>query len=182
MIDEATSREMRIDGYAAAMLDIARAEGDPDGLSDELIRVAAAFGQSEELRATLRDTLIPFERKQGVVDDLLGGRVSRVTISLVNLLIGAGRIAEFGAIAERMATMAAEAEEYTIAEVRTAFELDEVTLARLTEKLAAATGRRIKPRVIVDPTLLGGVVAKVGDTVFDGSVRSRFQDLREAWG
>ena len=124
MIDEATSRELRIDGYAAAMLDIARAEGDPDGLSDELIRVAAAFGQSEELRATLRDPLIPFERKQGVVDDLLGGRASRVTVSLVNLLVGAGRIGDFGAIAERMATLAAEAEEYTIAEVRTAVELD----------------------------------------------------------
>ena len=182
MIDEATSRESRIDGYAAAMLDIARAEGDPDGLSDELIRVAAAFGQSDELRTTLRDPLIPFERKQAVVDDLLGGRASRVTISLVNLLIGAGRIGEFGAIAERMATLAAESEEYTIAEVRTAVELDGPTLARLTEKLAAVTGRRIKPRVVVDPTLLGGVVAKVGDTVFDGSVRSRFQDLREAWG
>ena len=182
MIDDVTSRELRIDGYAAAMLDIARAEGDPDGLSDELIRVAAAFGQSEELRATLRDPHIPFERKQAVVDDLLGGRASRVTVSLVNLLIGAGRIADFGAIAERMAILAAESEEYTIAEVRTAVALDEPTIARLTEKLAAATGLRIKPRVVVDPTLLGGIVAKVGDTVFDGSVRSRFQDLREAWG
>jgi F-type H+-transporting ATPase subunit delta len=182
MIDEATSRKMRIEGYAAAMLDVARAEGDPDGLSDELIRVAGAFGQSEELRSVLRDPLIPFERKQGVVDDLLGGRASQVTISLVNLLVGAGRIGDFSAIAQRMASLAAETEEYTIAEVRTAFELDEATLARLTEKLAAATGRRIKPRVVVDPTLLGGVVAKVGDTVFDGSVRSRIQDLREAWG
>jgi F-type H+-transporting ATPase subunit delta len=47
--------------------------------------------------------------------------------------------------------------------------------------LAAATGKRIKANVIVDPGVIGGVVAKVGDTVFDGSVRSRLQELREAW-
>ena len=68
-----------------------------------------------------------------------------------------------------------------MAEVRSAIELDAATISRLEAKLAAATGKRIKANVIVDTSVVGGLVAKVGDTVFDGSVRSRLQELREAW-
>jgi F-type H+-transporting ATPase subunit delta len=182
MLDEAASHAQRIDGYAAAMLDVARAEGDADGLSDELFRVARAFGQSEELRAALSDQTIPFERKQGILSDLIGGRASTVAMSLITMLVGAGRIRDLGDIVDRMGTLAAASEDYEVAEVRSAVELDDATVARLTEKLETATGKRVRARVIVDPSVIGGVVARVGDTVFDGSVRSRLQDLREAWG
>jgi len=53
---------------------------------------------------------------------------------------------------------------------------------RLTAKLAEMTGRRVRVSVTVDPSLIGGIVAKVGDTVFDGSVLSRLKELREVWG
>ena len=178
MVDDAA----RIDGYAGALLDVASAEGDREGITDELQRIAAAFRQSEDLRVTLSDPLVPFERKQGVISDLIGSRASGVTVSLVNLLVGAGRIRDLEAIAARMGELSAEAEEATVAEVRTAIEIDDATIARLTDKLSAATGKRVKTRVIVDPNVVGGVVAKVGDTVFDGSVASRLQELREAWG
>ena len=81
-----------------------------------------------------------------------------------------------------MTEMAAAAEDEVVAEVRSAVPLDDATLARLTAKLAATTGRAISVRTIVDPDVIGGVVTKVGDTVYDGSVRSRLQELREAWG
>lgn len=171
-----------IDGYAAALLEVARAEGRPDVLSAEVAAVAHQFGTSDELRTTLSDPQVPFERKQGVVSDLLGKRASAVTIALVNMLIGSGRIGDFETIAERMMALAAEAEDEVVAEITSAVDLDDATVARITDKLAEATGRRLRPQLVVDPTLLGGVVAKVGDTVFDGSVRSRLQDLREAWG
>jgi len=181
-VTEAPSRSDRINGYASALLAVAGAEADAARISDELSSVARAFATSDELRTTLGDSQIPFERKQAVVEELIGSQSAPVTTSLVHLLVSIGRIEEFLEITAAMKDLAAASESYTSAEVRSAVPLDDETVARLTAKLSRATGRRVRAEVIVDPDLLGGVVARVGDTVFDGSVRTRLQDLREVWG
>lgn len=180
-MDDVTQAQV-IDGYAKALLAIASAEGDSDGIADELHRISRAFSRSNELRETLTDARIPMDRKLGVVSDLLGSRASTTTVSMVDMLVSTGRIREFGAIAARMAELAAAADEQVVAEVTSAIELDQATVARLADKLAAATGKPVVVRTIVDPAVMGGIVARVGDTIFDGSVRSRLRDLREAWG
>ena len=63
----------RIDGYAAAVLDIARAEGDSDGVTGELAQIARAFETSDDLLDTLRDPRLSLDRKKGVIDDIIGG-------------------------------------------------------------------------------------------------------------
>jgi F-type H+-transporting ATPase subunit delta len=177
-----TTHAQTIGGYAAALLAVARAEGDVEGISDELFRVARAFSDSDELRETLSDPRVPIERKLGIVSDLLGSRASDTTVSLVEMLVSTGRIREFGEITMEMTELAAAAEGEVVAEVRSAIPLDDSTIARLTEELASVTGKPVSVRTIVDPDVIGGIVARVGDTVFDGSVRSRLQELREAWG
>ncbi len=181
-MDELTTTTQVIDGYAAALLDVAAAEGARDAITSELAAIARAFDGSEELRSSLSDPRIPIERKQSAVSDILEGRASKVSISLINLLVGVGRTGDFVAIANRMSELAAEREQVTLAEVRSAIDLDEATVARLEAKLAEATGKRVKANVVVDPSVVGGIVTKIGDTVFDGSVKSRLQELREAWG
>lgn len=170
-----------IDGYARAFLDVVNAEGNADRLSDELAQVATAFGESEELQGALRDQLVPFDRKRSIVSDLIGKRASRVTVSLVNMLIGVDRLKDFDAITTRMLQLAAEAEGHVVAEVRSAIELDDATQDRLAAKLQEVTGKAVKLNVVVDPSVVGGLVAQVEDTLFDGSVRSRLLELREAW-
>jgi len=176
------SEAARIDGYATAVLAVAGAEGDQSGLSDQLFQVARAIEGSEELRDALTNPQIPLERKKGVVDDVLSGRADGVVVSVVNMLVANGRIGEIGAIARRALELAAATQQAVVAEVRTAVELDAATVERLTAKLTAVTGKKVEPNVIVDPKLVGGIVAKVGDTVFDGSVANRLQELRETWG
>lgn len=170
-----------LDGYAAGLLAIAAAEGDADALAAELFAIGRAIDSSEELREAVTDIRVPGERKQNLLADVLQGRASRTAIILVNMLVSAGRARDITEIGRLMIGKAAESKAMTVAEVRSAIELDPATVARLEEKLAAATGRRIKANVIVDPNVVGGLVVKVGDTVFDGSVRSRLQELREAW-
>ncbi len=170
-----------IDGYARALFDVIGAEGDADRLSDELFRVAKAFAESEELQGTLSDRVLPFERKQAIVSDLIGKRASSVTVSLVNMLIGVGRVKDFPAISKRMMELAAEAEGEVVADVTSAIELDAGTQERLAAKLEQVTGKKVKLHVIVDPSVVGGLVAQVEDTLFDGSVRNRLLELREAW-
>jgi F-type H+-transporting ATPase subunit delta len=160
---------------------VAKAEGDVDGFADQIYRVASAVDASDPLRDALTDARIPVDRKQGIIDELLGARASGVVVSAVNFLVAAGRAGLMRDIAGRVAELAASGDKQAFAEVRSAIELDEATVARLEEKLSAATGKQVKAKVVVDPALVGGLVAKVGDTVFDGSVKSRLQELREAW-
>lgn len=176
-----TTRTGVLEGYAAGLLAIAGAEGTADSLANELFAIGRAIDGSDELRETITDIRVPVDRKQTLLADVLDGRASSVAIALVNMLVGAGKGRDITEVGRLMIEKAAQSQELTVAEVRSAIDLDEATIARLEETLAAATGKRIKANVIVDPNVVGGLVAKVGDTVFDGSVRSRLQELREAW-
>ena len=99
--------EDRIDGYAAAILEVARAEGALDRVGDELFRIARTFESSGPLREALTDPRIPVERKKGVIDDLLGAKASPLTVNLIGFVVGAGRAADLPAIADRVAGRAA---------------------------------------------------------------------------
>lgn len=174
--------DARIAGYATAILEIARAEGDTDRIADELFRIAKAFDSSEPLRQAMTDSRIPVDRKHGIIDELLGSRASSTAVQLVNFIVGQGMARQLGAIADTVTKQAAAARRKTVAEIRSAAPLDDDTVARLAARLSEVTGKDIEPKVVVDPQLVGGIVAKVGDQIFDGSVKSRLEDLREAWG
>lgn len=169
----------RIDGYAAAILELAKAEGELERIGDELFRIARAFESSNELRAALTDPRLPVDRKKAVIDDLLGDKTSPLATNLVNFVVGLGRGGDLPAIADRLAERAAAGRSKVIAEVRSAGELDEKTIARLAVSLSKATGRDVEVKTVVDPSVIGGVVARVGDVVIDGTVSHRLEEIRE---
>jgi len=169
----------RIEGYAAAVFDVASAEGVLDRVEREFFALGKAVESQPELREALTDPRIPADRKQSILDDLLGGRASDVTVALVEFIVRAGRGRDLPAIADALAARAAASRDREVAEVRTAVPLDDETVARLSEALGRATGKQVEVRVVVDPSVVGGVVARVGDTVIDGSVRRRLESLRE---
>lgn len=172
----------RIDGYANALFEVARVEGSLDAVENELFQIARALETNDELRTTLTDEMIPVERRQGVIEDLLNGRASPVTVSLVSFIVGAGRGRQLPAIVDRLVARAAEAKNKVVAEVRTAVPLTDDQRSRLADALGKATGKSVEVKSIVDPSVLGGVVAEIGDTVIDGSIRNRLEQLREAIG
>jgi len=172
----------RIDGYANALFEVASVEGSLDSVEDELFQLARALESNDELRNTLTDEAIPAERRQGVVEDLLGNRASPVTVSLVSFVVGSGRARQLPAIVDRLVARAAQAKSKVVAEVRTAVPLSDDQRNRLADALGKATGKSVEVKAIVDRSVLGGVVAQIGDTVIDGSVRTRLEQLREAIG
>jgi F-type H+-transporting ATPase subunit delta len=171
----------RVDAYATAMLTVAQAEGVVERVEDELFKVARTVEGSDPLRSTLTDPAIPVERRAGVVDELLGKRAHPLTTAITSFIVGAGRAHDLPAIVDAFVARAAEARAEAVAEVRTAYPLDADQQARLADALGRATGKRVSVKVIIDPTVLGGIVARVGDTVIDGSVRSRLEQLRETF-
>ena len=173
--------DARVSAYADAAYGIARAEGNITEVEDELFRLGRIVETNEELRTTLTDEHLPVERRAQIVEDLLDGRASRTTVSFVSMLVTAGRITDLPAVADELVRRSAEAKGQTVAEVRSAVPLTDDQIAQLATALKARTNVDVTIRNIVDPTVLGGVVTQIGDSVIDGSVRTRLNQLREAF-
>ncbi len=178
----ATAHSGRIDGYASALLDVARAEGDAEEFVDTFYSAAKTISANAELRDTLVDPVIPTVRKQGIIADLLEPRVPRPVVAAVEFIVAAGLAKHLDDVASRLVELVAEQEGTVVAEVTSAVSLNAEQVARLEAALSKATGKRVQAKISTDPSIMGGLVAKIGDTVFDGSVKSRLDDVREQWG
>lgn len=170
----------RISSYAGAILALAEAEGELERLESEFLVIGRALGKSEELRSVLTDPELPLERKRAVIDELIGGRASKLAVGLVQFIVGLGRASELSSIAASFVERAVESRSRALAEVRSAVPLDDSTVERLAAALGKATGTKVEVKVIVDESVIGGIVARVGDTVIDGTVARRLDSLRQA--
>ena len=167
--------------YAEAFIAVIAAEGHVNEVQDELFRFARVVEGNDELRDALSDPHLPVARRTQICEDLLGGKASDITVSLVSLVVGNGRVRELTAIVDRLLELTASSGDRHIAEVRSAVELTDDQKTRLAASLKAATGKDVDIVVIVDPSVLGGIVTQIGDTVIDGSVRHRLAQLRESF-
>ena len=166
--------------YAAAVLAIAEGEHAVEVALDELRTVARAVEASDELRTVLTDQQLPLARRLSAVDGELLAAAHPVTRTVLAMLLAAERAGELTAVVERVTELVVA--DSTFAEVRTAVELDEPRRRALTDALVRATGHDLEVRFVVDPDVVGGVRATVGDTVIDGSLLKRIADLRSRVG
>jgi F-type H+-transporting ATPase subunit delta len=173
------ARKEAVRGYAEALFSVAEAEEALETVEDELFRFARAVEREQGLRGALTDPALPAERKRAVVEDVLGSRANPHTVNLLGFLVDQGRARDLPAIVDELVALAAERRESAVAEVRTAVPLNAEHRDRLAEALGRATGKRVELKVVVDPSVVGGVVARVGDQVIDGTVRRRLELARE---
>jgi F-type H+-transporting ATPase subunit delta len=169
----------RFEVWAQSLLEIARAEGNLAEVEDELFRFARIVEGNDDLRAALANPGQPAERRAAIVDELLENRSLQTTRAIAAFIVGAGRGHELPAIVARFVELAAEGREHEVAEVRSSVPLDDAQVQRLATALSKATKKNIEVRVVVDPTVMGGIVATIGDTVIDGTVRHRLDQLKE---
>ena len=145
----------------------------------EFTAVAAAYESNDQLRNTIGDQAIPVDRRQGIVEQLLAGKGAHpLTAQLLGMVIGAGRGRDLSAIASAIGNRNASSQGRAVAEVRSAVALTEDQQRRLGEQLAKAVGTDVNVKVIVDPSVVGGLVATVGDKVIDGSVRTKLDRVK----
>ena len=169
----------RVEAYAQAFFGVARAEQQGTAVEDDLFRFARAIEANDELRGALGDRNVPAERRIAIVQELMGGAAVPVSVGLVSMVVGADRAAELPAVVDRFLELSAEERRHDVAEVRAAVPLDDGLRDRLASALSEATGKEVEVKVVVDPSVLGGVVARIGDTVIDGTVRHRLEQLKE---
>ena len=171
----------RITAYADAAFGIALAEGNLSEVEDELFRLGRVLQSSDELRATLTDQHLPASRRQQIIEDLLEGKATATTIAIASMIVGTGRATDLPKIAEELVQRSARSTGQAVAEVRSAVALTDAQIAELTTALAARTNLDITVKNIVDPSVMGGIVTQIGDSVLDGTVRTRLNQLRDAF-
>lgn len=166
--------------YATALLELGSESGQLDTLVEELDRAAQAYNASPELRSALADPLVSAQVKQSIVQEIAQRlSIGQVTKNALGLLVDRRRMPALPAIAQRLREMADDKRGIVRAEVLTAMPLPEEYFTQLQRQLERVTGRRVALDRKLDPSLICGVVARVGDTVYDGSLVARLRQLKD---
>jgi F-type H+-transporting ATPase subunit delta len=131
-----------------------------------------------ELRTALSSPFFPAERKRGLLDALLGGKVTQATMRLVTQAAVQTRGRSLDASLEEYARLAAERRERLVAEVHVAIALSAEQRSRLAAALAAAYGHDVHLNIVLDPQVVGGVSVQIAGEVIDGSMASRLAEVR----
>jgi F-type H+-transporting ATPase subunit delta len=167
--------------YASALVDVAtgpKSGVDPHQLLGELRGFEEVLAASAELRAALTSPSVPPARKRAVVG-AIGAKlgISRIARNFLFVLTDHRRLAMLTEVLEAFDLLSDERLGFTRVEIRSAQELDERQRAAVSHGLERLTGRNVRMRYAVDRGLLGGLVARIGSTVYDGSVRGQLEAL-----
>lgn len=174
-----STKDAVVRSYAEALLAVASAEGELDAVERQLFAFAKMLEREPRVREALTDPALPGQNKRNLIAETLGERANPVAVNILGLLVEQGRARDIDRIVETFADVVAETREHAVAEVRSAVPLDDATAKKLADALSRATGRQIELKMVVDESLVGGVIAKIGDEIFDGSVRTRLIEARE---
>jgi F-type H+-transporting ATPase subunit delta len=162
--------------YAEAAFEIGRADGTLETWERDLGTLRETLAD-EELRRLVEHPAVPYADKEKVLKRVVSD-VSEEPMKLALLMIKRGRPGAIDAMVERFGELIRRERGISLAEVRTALPLDEAQRTAITERLRAMTGDRIEIREVVDDALIGGVSVRIGDRLYDASVRSRLERLR----
>ena len=163
--------------YAQAAFEAGRASGTLDAWEHDL----AVVGQAQadpQLRRLLTHPGVAFADKERVVRRVLSEAIGPQPLNLVLLMVRRGRPGAIERMIDRFTALLRRERHVALVEVRTALPLDDGQRGALAERLTAITGERIELAEAVDPALIGGIAVRIGDTLYDASVRSRLERLR----
>lgn len=169
-------RETAARRYADAAFEIGRADGTLETWERDLATLREALAD-EQLRGLVQHPAVPYAEKERVVRRIASG-VAREPLSLALLMIRRGRPGAIDAMVERFGELVRRDRGISLAEVRSALPLEPEQRTAISERLRALTGDRIELNEVVDESLIGGLSVRIGDRLYDASVRSRLERLR----
>jgi F-type H+-transporting ATPase subunit delta len=169
-------RETAARRYAEAAFDLGRTEKTLDRWERELPQLAELLAD-EGLRSLVEHPAVPYADKARVIRRAAGD-VMPEALNLVLLMIRRGRPGAIGAMVEHFRSLVRREQGVALAEVRTALPLDPAQREAITERLHELTGDEIEINEVVDESLIGGISVRIGDRLYDASVRSRLERLR----
>src|SRR5438105_11820476 len=164
--------------YAEAIFDIARRQNTVDRTFDDVREIARLFAH-RKLAYLLREPKVPAQRKETAIRQALTSKVLPTSLNLALLVVQRELVEIMPNIASELERLVLDYKNQAKAEVTTARPMDDAQLAEVKQALERRTGKTILISTKVQPDILGGVVARVGDQVIDGSIRTRLGMLRQ---
>ena len=167
--------------YAKALMTIGKEDGQAETYKEELAGVVKLLEEQEELQMAITNPLYDAESRKSVLElvvERLG--LSKVMTSFLFLCFDKGRIQYLDDIYRFYEKLTDELANIVRADLVSAVELPEESIARIRDALSEKTGKEVRMEVSVDPALIGGAVTKIGDLVLDGSVRTQLMSLKES--
>jgi F-type H+-transporting ATPase subunit delta len=163
--------------YAVTLLDAAAETGVAEAVAGDLAGLQVTIADSPDLQEFLRNRLIDGAAAATALVALFDGKVNGLTLNFLQMVAQRQRVSLLTTIVNTALEVLDERAGVATAQVRCAVELTSDQVERLQERLSAHTGSRVNVEVEVDPALRGGIVARIGDTVFDGSVETQLARL-----
>jgi F-type H+-transporting ATPase subunit delta len=165
--------------YARAIFELGVEANRLEELTAELQRFAEAYAHSPELRAVLDNPLVDLESRAAVLDEIAARlQLSELAQNAIRLLSSRQRLVAIGDIVRRLGTLSDEQAGILRATVTSAVPLSELYYGQLLAEIERATGRKVVIERREDPTLIAGVVTRIGDNTIDGSVKGRLAELQ----
>ncbi len=169
-------RETAARRYAEAAFEIGRADGTLDAWERDLQRLGTVLG-NDEVRALVEHPAVAYADKERVLRRVVGD-VSDEALNLVLLMVRRGRPGAIHRMAERFAELVRRERGIALAEVRTPLPLDDAQRDELMTRLRELTAQKVEINEVVDESLIGGITVRIGDQLYDASVRTRLERLR----
>jgi F-type H+-transporting ATPase subunit delta len=167
--------------YARALLDvIIKENGNPEQVEQELTTIADVIARHPELQRALTNPAVPVTGKRGVMRELVSRvRASSPVTKLMLMLADRDRLGLLPDLVAVYRERLMEHRQVVRAEVTTAMPLSPDRAAQLEKRLAEVTGRRVTMTATVDPALIGGIVTRIGSTVYDGSIATHLAAMKQ---
>jgi F-type H+-transporting ATPase subunit delta len=165
--------------YANAIFDLARSQNKVDDWARDLEALALTFDK-DEVRRFLENPKTSRDKKRAFIQNVLSNQVSKDALNLAQLLVQRERETYIDAIQSEYTRLYNQYKGIEVAKVTTAVPVDDQEKEQIRRRLMTLTGKtQVQIETQVDPEIIGGIIAQVGDTLIDGSVRSRLQALKK---
>lgn len=165
--------------YATALVDVVSDPSEQRAVQVELLSWQRLIDSSERLQEVVSNPTIAYDQKRKVLEELINRtKVQQATANFLRVLLKNQRLTELAGINEKLASLIDERSGVVAAYVTTARPVSEEVTKTLSSRLATVTGKDVRLSFSTDEALIGGMVARVGSTVFDGSVRTQLDEMR----
>jgi|SRR5688500_11241876 len=166
--------------YSVALADVVMPSGEAETIKSELSSWGTLFDANADLQNVFSNPAITHANKEKVLGDLIAKtKPSKTTANFLKVLLQNGRLNDIGEINTRFASVLEERSGVVSAEITSARELPDAERADFEQNLEKITGKQVNISFAVDENLIGGVITRIGSTVYDGSVKTKLENLRE---
>ena len=167
--------------YAKALVNLAEKEKDLENAGKNLTAITEVYKENSELRQVLSDTKVSSRVKQEILKDVLNTiKTSKLVDTFSRYLLAKRRIDILPDIERAFNLLLQEKLGRIEANVTAAYELPKETVKRLVNAISGYSGKEVKVSVAIDPSIIGGMVTRIGSTVIDGSIKTHLNKIRQS--